>query len=141
MLEVRLIKNKEESEQVFDIRKRVFTEEQGISSELDRDGEDPNSDQVIALLDNQAIGCGRIRHLDNKAKFERLAVLKEFRGKGYGQEILNSMVNYSKSLEFSEIYLDAQYHTKDFYKRQGFKIRGEPFQEVGIKHIEMFMDL
>jgi predicted GNAT family N-acyltransferase len=33
--------------------------------------------------------------------------------------------------------LHAQRSAEGFYKRQGFVVDGEPFDEVGIAHIEM----
>jgi predicted GNAT family N-acyltransferase len=36
-----------------------------------------------------------------------------------------------------EIMLYAQHSAEGFYRRLGFKTRGEPFEEVGILHFEM----
>jgi predicted GNAT family N-acyltransferase len=36
-----------------------------------------------------------------------------------------------------EVRLHAQRSAEAFYRRQGFVVHGEPFDEVGIAHIEM----
>jgi predicted GNAT family N-acyltransferase len=36
-----------------------------------------------------------------------------------------------------ELVLHAQRSAEPFYQRQGYRPRGEPFDEVGIPHIEM----
>ncbi|MFA6023368.1 MAG: GNAT family N-acetyltransferase [Candidatus Pacearchaeota archaeon] len=133
--------NKEELEDILDIRKKVFTEEQGIDEKSDKDGLDNMADHLVAKYDNTYVGCTRIRFLDGKAKLERLAVLKEYRKLGIGKEIMNSTIDYCKLKNVGEIYFDAQYYLKNYYEKFGFKAKGEPFEEVGIKHIQMYMDL
>jgi hypothetical protein len=41
----------------------------------------------------------------------------------------------------SEVMLHAQRSAEGFYDRLGFRPRGEPFEEAGIPHIEMFTEL
>jgi len=52
---------------------------------------------------------------------------------------MNYLINYCKKRKVKEIYFHAQYHTKDFYKKYGFKTRGKIFIEAGVKHIEMYL--
>ena len=40
-----------------------------------------------------------------------------------------------------EVVLHAQRSAEGFYGRLGFQPRGEPFEEAGIPHIEMFTEL
>ena len=102
---------------------------------------DNEADQLIAVYEGNPIGCVRIRFLNGKAKLERLAVLIEYRSKGIATEVIKSTIDYCSSRKVNEIYFDAQYYLKEFYGEFGFKVRGEPFEEVGIKHIEMYMGL
>jgi predicted GNAT family N-acyltransferase len=41
----------------------------------------------------------------------------------------------------AEVMLYAQRSAEGFYQRLGFAPRGQPFDEVGIAHIEMFKAL
>lgn len=47
------------------IRRLVFQSEQGVEPELDFDGQDETSVQIIAYLDNEPVGTARIRYLNN----------------------------------------------------------------------------
>ena len=134
------VTDKSELNDVLSIRRKVFTEEQGINPNADKDGLDEAADHIIAIYDGLPVGCTRIRFLNGKAKLERLAVLREYRSKGIATEIIKSTVEYCNSKKVNEIYFDAQYYLKGFYERFGFKVRGEPFEEVGIEHIEMYME-
>jgi predicted GNAT family N-acyltransferase len=40
-----------------------------------------------------------------------------------------------------EVVLHAQRTAEGFYRRQGFVVRGEPFTEAGIVHVEMVKPL
>jgi len=140
-LAARLVQNKKELEQTFKIRDIVFGKEQKIPRALDYDGLDKYAKHIILLYKNKSIGCARIRFIKNNAKLERMAILKQYRSKGFGEALLNYLVNYCAKSGVKEIYLHAQHYAKLFYERRGFKIRGRPFTEVGVKHIEMYLKL
>lgn len=140
-LQIRPAENKAELKDVFEIRKKVFQKEQGISKEQDFDGLDEEADQIIAFFKGKPVGCCRIRFIDNKAKWERLAVIKKYRRRGIGKEITKYVIQYCKNRDVKELCFHAQHYLEDFYKKMNFKTRGEPFQEVGIKHIEMYKTL
>lgn len=138
-LKIRLIKNKKELEEVFNIRNIVFGKEQNISREIDFDGLDNKSKQIIVFYKNKIIGCARIRFIGNKAKLERIAILKKYRGRGFGLTIMHYLIKYTKKRKTKEIYFHAQNYSKIFYEKCGFKVTGKPFKEVEIKHIKMHM--
>lgn len=137
-LKVKFVENSQELEQVINIRKTVFIGEQKVPVEIEIDGLDPKSEHVIAKLSDETVGCGRIRFINNYAKLERIAVLKEQRGKGYGKKITNFLIKYAKEKNVKEIKLHSQINVVGFYKKLGFKTRGEKFLEADIEHIEMY---
>ncbi|MCK4332400.1 MAG: GNAT family N-acetyltransferase [Thermoplasmatales archaeon] len=139
-LEIRFVKNKEELEQVNKIRNRIFVKEQNVSRDLEFDGLDSEAEHVIVFLGAKPIGCARIR--TNKcAKLERIAILKEYRLKGFGKQLMKYLINYCKSKKYNEICLHSQTYISDFYKKCGFKTRGETFLEADIAHVEMYMNI
>ena len=79
--------------------------------------------------------------LVKKAKMERIALLKSYRGKRYGETIMNYLINYSKKRGAKEAVVHSQYHIRKFYKKHGFRERGKTFIDAGIKHIEMYLKL
>ena len=137
-LEIRLAKNTKEFDQIYLIRTEVFVHEQHVPKDLEFDDLDNESDHLIAKLNQQPIGCARIRQIGkNKAKLERIAILKPYRNKGYGTNLTNYCINFCKSKHDSIIYLHAQTTVQKFYERFGFIEEGTIFQEAGIPHIKM----
>jgi predicted GNAT family N-acyltransferase len=95
-LKIRLVKNKEELDAVFKIRKTVFVKEQNVPVSLEIEGYEKKSKHVIILLQGKPIGCSRIRTIGKKIKLERIAVLKKYRNKGIGKRLIKYLINYSK---------------------------------------------
>jgi len=139
-LKVRLIKNKRELDDVLKIREIVFIKGQNCPRECEMDGLENKAKHVIVKYRGKTIGCARVRFLENKAKLERIALLEDYRGKGFGREIMNYLIRYCKRKKVEEIFLHSQSYVKKFYEKCGFKPRGKPFLEAGIKHIEMRME-
>ena len=137
-LEIRIVEKREELDGVIEIRKNVFVKEQKVSLDLEIDGLDSDAEHVIAYLDHEPIGCARIR-TNNYAKLERIAIIEEHRGKGFGKQLTDFLINYCKQKNFDEIRLHSQTYVSGFYKKCGFKIRGKPFFEAGIEHVEMYL--
>jgi len=138
-LKVRLIKNKKELDEVLKIREVVFIKGQNCPRECEMDGLENEARHVIVKYKGKVIGCARIRFLENKAKLERIALLKDYRGKGFGREIMNYLIKYCRRKKVEEIFLHSQLYVKKFYEKFGFKPRGKSFLEAGIKHIEMYI--
>lgn len=138
-LAIRLIKNKKELKQIFRIRDIVFGKEQKIPRTLDFDDFDSIAKQIIVLYRGKPVGCARIRFVNGKGKLERIAILKKYRNKGFGKALTIYMINLCENKKVKEIYFHSQYYVRKFYKRLGFKERGKPFMEAGVKHIEMYM--
>jgi predicted GNAT family N-acyltransferase len=76
---------KEDLRDCFSIRRKVFIEGQNVPEADDFDGYDRESTHYLLLLDRIAIGTARVRYIENKAKIERVALLQEFHGQGYGK--------------------------------------------------------
>jgi len=138
---VRVAGNEKEIGEILRVREIVFMEEQGVSREEEMDEFDKTATHIIAYYNDKVAGCARIRFLGERAKLERLAILKEFRKRGVGKKVLEFMIAHSKEKGVAEAYGHAQLYARDFYEKCGFKARGEEFMEAGIRHIEMYMKL
>ena len=85
------------------------------------------------------MGTARWRHIGDKIKLERFAVLEAYRSQGFGDQILRSILE--EVLAFKKpIYLHAQLRAIPFYERQGFKKIGEMFSECDIDHYKMVIE-
>jgi predicted GNAT family N-acyltransferase len=98
----------------------------------------------------QGIATGRlVRHHshagknvgNNVSKIGRMAVHRALRGAHFGQAILQALTHAAQQRGDAEIMLYAQRSAEGFYQRLGFASRGQPFDEVGIAHIEMLRAL
>lgn len=126
-------------DQVFAIRQAVFIDEQGFTEEEEWDGHDKTSDHIKICLGEQVIGCARIRWIEKEIRIERIALLKEFRGQGFGRQVLPELIAYAKAKNPEAIFIHAQNHLKKFYEGFGFEQRGEVYDECGIPHIHMYL--
>jgi predicted GNAT family N-acyltransferase len=63
------------------------------------------------------------------------------RGGHLGQQVLRLLIDAAAQRGEREVMLHAQRSAEGFYRRLGFEQRGEPFEEAGIAHLDMFMRL
>lgn len=118
-----------------DIRNRVFVEEQGVPPDLEWDGLDEHAYHVLACAaDGTPIGTGRLLQ---DGHIGRLAVLREWRGKGVGGALLEILLVIANKMGYEQVLLHAQVAVKAFYQRRGFVPQGNVFMEAGIPHLLM----
>ncbi len=122
------------------IRKAVFIEEQGAAKDEEFDDYDRNS--IFALLyDNEkAVGTARYVMTDEGCKIGRIALLKEYRGRGYGAAIVRFAVENVFEQGESFVLVDAQSYAVPFYEKLGFKVTGNEFIDRGLPHIPMKLE-
>ncbi|AUB31230.1 GNAT family N-acetyltransferase [Spiroplasma floricola] len=125
-------------DQALEIRRKVFCEEQNYPLEEEIDEYDELSFHVVGFYNDKPVSCARIVKKDDEWYLGRIAVLKEFRGKGLGLELVNYLVDFTTNkLKAEEIYLNAQETAIALYEKVGFKIISKPFYEGKIKHFKM----
>ncbi len=130
------IDDKEKATVAFDIRQRVFVEEQKVSREEEYDDHEQESMHYMLLVEKQPAGTARWRFTNNGIKLERFAILPEFRNKGAGSFLVKAVL--SDVLPHHQlIYLHAQVAAMNLYKRAGFEAEGELFYEANIPHYKM----
>ena len=124
---------------VFAVRKKVFVEEQAVSEEEEYDAFETSSTHLIALIKKTVVGTCRFRNTDKGIKLERFAVLKEYRGHGVGEALVKETLD---QIDISQhVYLHAQIQVVDFYAKYGFMKQGNQFEEAGIKHHKMVLEV
>ena len=121
------------------IRVQVFVQEQGVPAELEMDAQDAQCIHALAHTPGgAAVGTGRLLP---DGHIGRMAVLKNFRGKGVGALLLESLVVQARLRGHAQVRLNAQIAASGFYLRYGFKACGAEFMEAGIPHVEMVREL
>lgn len=134
----KLAKGNVELQQAFGVRRQVFVREQDISEDLVFDGYDREALHMVVKDGERVIGSARVQFLaDNQAKLERMAILKRYRRKGIGREMLLFLDTVWQDKQVQQVIIHAQLEVVPFYKLCGFDELGLPFWEAGIKHMEM----
>ena len=100
---------------------------------------DENSSHVLAFSEKRdAVGTGRI---EATGKIARLTVVAEHRSRGVGAAILERLIEDARGRGYKRVFLHAQTHALDFYKKFGFVSDGKAFMEAGIPHVLASLDL
>ena len=121
----------------LDLRITVFVDEQGFVDEVDEF--DSFATHLVMYDDEKAVATCRFYLKEDKETymFGRLCVLKEYRGKSLGREMLKKVEEIVKEKGGKAIILHAQYHAKDFYIRCGFTQQGDIDYEQNKPHAWM----
>ena len=117
------------------IRHDVFVDEQGIPENLEWDGRDATCRHVLALTGtDDVVATGR---LQDDGRIGRMAVLREWRGRGVGTALLERLQQKAVESGMPCVYVHAQAEAAGFYSRAGFQTVGKPFLAADIAHVEM----
>lgn len=127
-------------QEAFAIRKAVFVEEQHVplADEFDQfDGLDAKCDHILIYHEDQPVGTGRIRMVEDGGKLERICLLENYRSLGLGKVILAALEEIAKEQNMKQVKLHGQTHAEGFYQKLGFKTASSIFMEDGIPHVLM----
>ena len=125
---------------VLNIRNIVFVGEQNCPYDIEVvPSEEEEAKHFLIYYKDTPVGTIRYRAMgDRTYKIERFAILKEYRGHGYGKDaFLYLVAKLEENFNPCTIYFNAQYQLFDYYKALGFTEEGETFYEANIKHIKM----
>ena len=124
-------------EEGYEIRRKVFVEEQGVDPKIEFDELDGSSEHILVFAGGRAAGYGRVVLEGEKVRFTRIAVLRCMRGFGVGRAVVLEMLRCAARNNAQCVYLHSQLEAKGFYQKLGFTEYGEVFHEAGIPHISM----
>lgn len=116
--------------QVSMIRKAVFTGEQGISETLDNDGKDPVATNLLLYVEGAIAGTGRLVIEEGRGILARIAVLPDFRGRGYAKIIISELEQRGLRQGVREFELFPHRYLKQFYESVGYEQAEEKIYEV-----------
>jgi len=137
MLTVKWFVGDGDLEDVHMIRRVVFMGEQKISEADEMDGTDHLAQHMVVYKDDVPAATGRLIMVNGKLHIGRMAVMKEFRGKGYGALTIEYCVQKAKEEGHKELYASAQVYAKRFYEKSGFMAYGGEYDDAGIPHVMM----
>ena len=117
------------------LRFAIFVGEQNVPSGIELDDMDAQCVHAVAFdVDSKAIGTGRLLP---DGHIGRMAVVKEWRRRGIGAEILEALVGEARKRGHAEVMVSAQLQAAEFYRELGFVAEGKVYPEAGILHQKM----
>ncbi len=125
-----------------ELRRVVFTLEQGVSEADELDDMDDQAVHLLARWDGVPIGSARLFVIENIGKIGRVCVLAQGRGKGIGAELIRASVRVLRGMPgVGKVQLGAQVHALGFYEALGFQAFGAVYDDAGIAHRDMVLAL
>ncbi|MFM9834943.1 MAG: GNAT family N-acetyltransferase [Methylophilaceae bacterium] len=117
------------------LREAVFIKEQHVPLHIEWDEHDQDAIHLLAFdHSGQAIACARILKI---GRVGRMAVLREWRGKGLGLALLDEAIKICKSLGIQNVSISSQTHAIAFYQKAGFTVTSEAYIDANIWHVDM----
>ena len=121
------------------LRFSIFVDEQNVPSGIELDDHDVNCMHAVAFdVDNKPIGTGRLLP---DGHIGRMAVVKEWRRRGIGAEILQALIAEARKGGHAQAIVSAQLQAAEFYREHGFVAEGKVYPEAGILHQKMVKKL
>jgi predicted GNAT family N-acyltransferase len=137
-LEIRWASSAEELERALEVREEVFCREQGVPLSEERDGLDERALHLLAIARaDRVIATLRLLRSGPVAKIGRVAVERDWRGRGVGSQMLETALARAGELGCREARLASQLAARGLYERAGFVVVSDPFEEAGIPHVWM----
>ena len=127
---IKILESKEELNLGFALRIEVFVREQNVPIELELDDKDhsKNTVHIGYFHDNKLIGVGRV------------AIDKDYRGKGIGRKLIVGCETTAKNILKREVIIElsAQIQAEKFYESLGYnRVNDKIYLDAGIEHIDM----
>ena len=148
--EVRRAETEAEREDALAVRFEVFVEEQDVPEDLEVDGRDDEAIHFVGYADPESndervdgddprpVAAARLREVgDATGKVERVAVVEDRRGDGWGRAIMEELEATAAERDLSTLTMHAQTPVEEFYRSLDYETTSDVFEEAGIPHVEM----
>ena len=140
---IKILKSKEELNLGFVLRIEVFVREQKVPMELELDEKDhsENTVHIGYFHGDKLIGVARLIDMNKDViHIGRVAIDKNYRGKGIGRELIIGCETTAKLILKREvtIELSAQIQAEKFYESLGYnRVNDTIYLDAGIEHVDM----
>ena len=140
---IKILESKEEINLGFALRIEVFVREQNVPVELELDDKDNSMNTVHIGYFNgdKLIGVARLIDMDKDViHIGRVAIDREYRGRGIGHELIIGCENIAKQILKKEIIIElsAQIQAEKFYESLGYnRVNDKIYLDAGIEHVDM----
>lgn len=124
-----------EYDQMVNLRYEIMRKPLGLSfseEELKKEKEDI---LIGAFDEEEIIGCCMITKIDHQCgRLRQMAVQKNKQGMGVGESMMAFAENIARDRGYKILMMHARDTAIGFYEKYGYKIKGDGFIELNIKH-------
>lgn len=97
---------------------------------------------LVALVAGRLVGCVLFHpESPSTGRLLQMAVAPDRQRKGIGEGLVRTMEAELAARGFHSIHLHAREKAVPFYRRLGYRAFGEPYLELGIRHVNMRREL
>lgn len=133
----------EDLNRVVAIRSAVYVGEQECPYEEEYDGNDLSATHLLAYIGDEPVGCLRLRFFADFAKFERMAIRKEFRKSRAAIQLARAGFKLCQKKGYRRVYGHVQERLVGFWSRFGFRVMegGKKFNFSDFEYVEIIADI
>lgn len=127
-----------EYKQMITLREEILRQPLGLHFDLDELAREKDDVLIGAFDDDKLIGCCLITRAGaDSCRLRQMAVPKLLQHKGIGASLMNFAENIARDRGYSVMMMHARKSVVDFYKRFGYRVTSEEFEEITIPHYIM----
>jgi N-acetylglutamate synthase-like GNAT family acetyltransferase len=90
---------------------------------------------IGAFEEEKMLGCCLLTKIDNSCvRLRQMAVQNNLQGKGIGAAMINFAENVARDHGYKLLMMHARLSAIGFYKKMGYLVKGDQFQELSIPH-------
>jgi predicted GNAT family N-acyltransferase len=104
------------------VRNSVYIGEQECPYDEEYDGNDLSATHLLAYIGDEPVGCLRLRFFADFAKFERMAIRKEYRKSRAAIQLARAGFKFCEKKGYRRVYGHIQERLVPFWSRFGFRI-------------------
>lgn len=131
-----------EYDEMVALRDEVLRKPLGLHFSEDYLAEESSDILIAGYLKGVMAGCCILRTIsDEVLQLKQMAVRTGFQNEGIGLKIISFAEETARNIGHCRIFMHARKEASGFYKKAGYQIIGDEFEEVGIPHVMMIKEL
>lgn len=124
-----------EYNEMVELRMELLRRPLGLSFTEDQLADETDDLLVCAFENGQLIGCCVLtQYKTDIMQLRQMAVRHDIQSRGVGRKIVAFAERLTKQNGYRVLMMHARNTALDFYKKCGYKLKGNEFIEVGIPH-------
>lgn len=93
---------------------------------------------IGAFEEDKMLGCCLLTNIDTSCvRLRQMAVQNNLQGKGIGAAMINFAENVARDHGYKLLMMHARVSALGFYKKMGYRVKGDQFLELSIPHYVM----